>query len=462
MKLKFFIPLLSLLLAPALCAAPALIPQPVEVHEQAGTFTWKAGTPIRAPAEAAAQVGLLRAAAPAGWANAIQTIRQLAPPARLGQPSADALALPCIVVKDAPRLAWRGLLLDCSRRFYTKEEVKQFIDAMALHKLNVFQWHLTDDNGWRLEIKKYPKLTSVGAWRGQDEERYGGFYTQDDAREVVAYAAARGITVVPEIEMPGHSTAALAAYPQYSNTGGPFQVMASVFIAPPDVFDVSNPETYTFFTDVLKEVAAIFPSPYIHIGGDEVNHAFWLNNPRCQAFMKAHDLKDESALQSYFNRRIQQIVTGLGRKMIGWDEILNGGLAPGATVTSWKGDGMRGLAAAKEGADVVMCPETPLYFDFSYIQNPMEAVYHYSPYPPGMTPEEARHVIGIQGCVWSDHTYSFDQAERGTYPRACALAEIAWSPLAARNYADFQNRMKTHVQRLDALGVKQHIPGSSM
>jgi hexosaminidase len=502
MKIRFAVLFFLMLIRGNAIPDIALIPLPRALTTQSGTFEWHAGAGITAPPDAAASVGLLRnylgplvgkatlvapivfqqkttlsgeayeieitphrvllrAGASAGWNNAIQTLRELMPPDRLSSKSDATLSLPCVVIKDAPRFRWRGLMLDCSRHFFSKEFIERFIDVMALHKLNVFHWHLTDDQGWRLEIKKYPRLTDIGAWRGVGNDRYGGFYTQDDAREIVRYAAESGITVVPEIEMPGHAMAALAAYPELSCTGGPFQVSTNFGQEPPDVFCVGNENVYTFLDNVLTEVAQIFPSEFIHIGGDEVNKSLWHANADCQALMKAQGLKNEDELQSYFIRRVQKILTTKGKRLIGWDEILEGGLAPGATVMSWRGTGAGGLAAIKSNDDVIMSPQTPLYFDYSYSDNSVERVYGYNPVPPELSTEQTAHIIGLQGNIWTEHIPQPEDVEDWTYPRACALAEIAWSASEPRNYHDFWNRLNVHVKRLEALGFKCHDIGLS-
>ncbi|MCH7812843.1 MAG: beta-N-acetylhexosaminidase, partial [Planctomycetes bacterium] len=304
----------------------------------------------------------LRAVTPQGLFRGVQTLKQLLPPtfaATTGQPSAGPWQIPCAVIEDQPRYRWRGLLLDCCRHFMTKEFVKRYIDLLAYHKMNVLHWHLTEDQGWRIEIKKYPKLTEIGAWRGQGDERYGGFYTQDDIREIVAYAASRYVTVVPEIEMPGHSVAALAAYPELSCTGGPFEVSTRWGVHA-DVYCAGNDQTFAFLEDVLSEVIELFPSEFIHIGGDECPKRRWKQCAKCQARIKAEGLADEHALQSYFIRRMEKFLNAKGKRLIGWDEILEGGLAPNATVQSWRG--MKGaVAAAGAGHDVISSPTSHCY-----------------------------------------------------------------------------------------------------
>jgi hexosaminidase len=387
----------------------------------------------------------------------------------------------CVKITDQPRFGWRGLMLDVSRHFFKKDEVKQLLDTMALHKLNTFHWHLADDNGWRIEIKKYPKLTSVGAWRsgvgfglasnsttayGMDG-RYGGFYTQDDIREVVAYAQKRHITIVPEIEIPGHATAALTAYPQFSCSGGPFTIplKGGVFNG---IYNPANDETFKFLDDVLAEVFQLFPGKYIHIGGDEVPKDTWKNSLECQALMKREGLKSEEELQSWFIRRIEKSINAHGRTMIGWSEILQGGLAQNATVMDWIGGGRE---AASQGHDVVMTPTSHCYFDF--YQSPdlatepraaswggvlsLEKVYSFEPIPAKLAPEFQKHILGAQGNVWTEYIPNLKQVEYMTFPRLSALAEVTWSPKNARNFDDFTRRLKVDEQRLDQLGVSYRL-----
>lgn len=491
--LKVLLPLL-LLGSPLAIAGHALIPFPKEIKEDSGNFEWKVGTAIRATPASESSVALLReyfgplvgelsgegsvvfeedarlqgeayeleirqqevilrASGPRGWCPAIQTLRQLLlPPEKLAARPTAALSLPCVRIKDEPRFGWRGIMLDSTLHFYPKGDVLKFIDTMALYKFNVFHWHLTDDGGWRLQIRKYPKLTEVGAWREEKEGRYGGYYTQDDAREIVKYAQARGITVVPEIDMPAHCMAALAAYPELSVKGGPYKVQGKME-SPSDVMDVTKEEVYTFIDEVLGEVVEIFPSPFIHIGGDEVDQRYWKADAEVQAFMQANGLRNEDALQSHFIRRVEKIVSNKCRRMIGWEEIQYGGLAPGAAVMAWRKDGAYGLEATKTGADVVMTPEHPCYFNLSD-QNPLERVYSFEPVPTDMPASQAKHVIGMQGCNWTPHKPAIADVEGQTYPRALAIAERAWSDAGKRDYEDFEKRVKVQLKCLEALGVR--------
>jgi len=408
----------------------------------------------------------LAANSPAGIFYGQQTLRQL---------RTEDGTLPCCRIWDKPRFGWRGLMIDVSRHFFTKAELKHFLDVMAVHKFNVFHWHLVDDQGWRIEIKKYPRLTEVGAWRnginfGLDagasrnyraDGRYGGFFTQDDVREVVAYAADRHITIVPEIEMPGHSCAALAAHPELSCHGGPYSpdlsggIYAGVYCAGQDA-------TFEFLQNILAEVIELFPSQFIHIGGDEVPKDNWKKCPRCQQQIRAEGLKDEHELQSYFIRRIEKFINAQGRRLIGWDEILEGGLAPNATVMSWRGVA-GGIAAANAGHDVVMTPHMDVYLDYYQGKTgqpkaiagftPLEKIYEFDPIPSEIAADKAHHVLGGGGTLWSEYFPNYGHLQYMAYPRACALAETLWSPKESRNLADFKARLKTHTKLLETLGV---------
>jgi hexosaminidase len=420
----------------------------------------------------------LRAAAPRGLLHAAQTLRQLLPAEifRDAPAAGVAWAVPSVLVEDAPRLGWRSLHLDVSRHFFDKAFVLRYLDLMAMHKLNVFHWHLSDDQGWRMEVKKYPRLTTVGAWRTGDRPdtwnygvpvgrdgggpAYGGFYTQDDIREVVAYAAARGIDILPEIEMPGHSRAAITSYPALAcplEDGKPRP-------APNDVYCAGNEETFAFLEGVLDEVVALFPFAYVHVGGDEVNKAFWTACPKCRARMKAEGLPDPHALQSWLMKRMEKHLAAKGRKLIGWDEILEGGLPPAATVMSWRGLG-GGIAAARQGHDVVMTPVAPMYFDaaqgrgpdepktIGYAPNPIQRVYAFNPVPAELTPEQARHVIGAGATAWTEWMFAPARVEFMVWPRACAMAEVAWTAPARQDFDSFAARLAVHTNRLAARGV---------
>jgi len=389
---------------------------------------------------------------------------------RAGEVSSATLG--CRTIHDAPRFSWRGMHLDVCRHFFPIEFVKKYIDLLARYKMNRFHWHLTDDQGWRIEIKKYPKLTEVGAWRSgsqygpysqrtYDSTRYGGFYTQEQIREVVAYAQARHVTVVPEIEMPGHALAALAAYPELSCTGGPFEVAKGWGVFE-DVF-CPKEETFTFLENVLSEVIDLFPSAYIHIGGDECPKERWKQCSHCQQLMKQKGLKDEHELQSFFIQRIERYVNSKGRKIIGWDEILEGGLAPNAAVMSWRGT-EGGIAAAQQSHPVVMSPGTHCYFDHYQgepVNEPLaiggyttvQKTYAFEPVPSALSAKEAAFILGAQGNVWTEYILSPEHVEYMAVPRMLALAEVLWSPRSARNEADFVRRLRSEFPTLSALNV---------
>jgi len=422
---------------------------------------------------------VIRAPTQAGLFYGVQTLFQLLPPEIFSTNLVTNVdwQMPCVQIEDWPRFKWRGLLLDVSRHFFNKSEVETILDAMALQKLNTFHWHLTDDQGWRIEIKKYPRLTRVGAWRsgvgfGLDPKsttaygpdgRYGGFYTQADIRDVVAYAAARHITIVPEIEMPGHSTAALAAYPQFSCTGGPFTngTTSGIFQG---IYNPANDETFKFLDDVLTEVIQLFPGKYVHIGGDEVPKETWKNSPECQALMKREGLKNEDELQSWFTRRIETFVSAHGRTMIGWSEILQGGLPQNAAVMDWIG-GAREAASA--GHDVVMTPTAYCYFDFyqssNHVTEPKAAawggpltlnkMYAFDPMPTNVPPQLQSYILGAQGNLWTEQIPNLKHAEYMIFPRACALAEVTWSAKDTHDWDDFMSRLQIQARRLAQLGI---------
>ncbi|OGD10355.1 MAG: hypothetical protein A2Y86_04055 [Candidatus Aminicenantes bacterium RBG_13_62_12] len=389
----------------------------------------------------------LEANAAAGLFYGVQTLRQVLRLEPEGTPS-----LPCLNVTDRPRFGWRGMLLDCSRHFMSKEFIKRSIDLLAVHKMNRFHWHLTDDQGWRVEIKKYPLLTEIGAWRSDDAGiRYGGFYTQDDIREVVSYARSRFVTVIPEIEMPGHSVAALASYPELSCTGGPFEVQ-TMWGVHKDVLCAGSDGTFAFLENVLSEVIELFPSPYVHIGGDEVPKDRWKACFRCQARIRAEGLKGENELQSYFIRRVEKFLNSKGRRLIGWDEILEGGLAPDATVQSWRGfDGA--LAAARSGHDTIVSPVSHAYFDFDLRRLDLRQVYTFEPVPIGLSADEARHVLGGECNIWTEYAPQ-DAIDGKMFPRILAMAECLWTPARDRDFSDFRRRLGAHTPRLEARGVR--------
>jgi len=410
---------------------------------------------------------------PAGLFYGVQTLRQLLP-TQVFSPSLVkdvAWTVPAVEIEDVPRFGWRGSHLDVGRHFMPKDWVLRYIDLLAMHKLNTLHFHLTEDQGWRIEIKKYPELTRVGAWRKDSMltyspptfsgEPHGGFYTQDELREIVAYAAARHINVVPEIEMPGHAQAAISAYPQLGNTGKAPGVRTEWGVSE-DVFNVEEP-TIQFLFDVLDEVLAIFPSRFIHIGGDECPKVQWKASPRAQAKIKELGLKDEHELQSWFIRRMDEWLDARGRRLIGWDEILEGGLAEGAAVMSWRGEA-GGIAAAKAGHDVVMTPGSHTYFDHYQSRTsgephaiggftPLSKVYEYEPIPAELTADEAKHVLGAQYQLWTEYMRDSARVEYMAFPRACAMSEVLWSPREGRDYPAFLGRLTSHLTRLDLLQV---------
>ncbi len=420
---------------------------------------------------------VIQAAAPAGAFYAIQSLRQLLPAAVYREAVVKGVdwQVPAVTIEDRPRFGWRGAHLDVSRYFMPKEFVKKYIDLIALHKMNRFHWHLTDDQGWRLEVKQYPRLTEVGAWRKEtligryrergrafDGVRHGGFYTQDDVREVVQYAAERFVTVVPEIEMPGHSQAIIAAYPELGSTDQPVEVGTFWGVAP--YLLNAEPSTIAFMQNILTEVLDLFPSPWIHVGGDEAEKTQWKSNPRIQARIKELGLQNEAELQSWFIRQMDDFLTRKGRRLIGWDEILEGGLAENATVMSWRG--LEGaIAAARSGHDAVLAPTTHTYFDYYQAKDqskeplaiggfvPLEKVYTWEPMPDMLEPEFHKHILGVQGQLWTEYLPTPKAVEYMAFPRLTALAEVAWTPTAQRKLDEFRTRLAAHLQRLQILDV---------
>lgn len=388
--------------------------------------------------------------------------------------------VPYLTLTDFPRFSWRGLHLDVSRHFFPVDFIKRYIDLMARYKFNTFHWHLTEDQGWRIEIKKYPKLQEVAAFRKEtlighystqphqfDGQRYGGFYTQEEIKDVVAYAAERFVTIVPEIEMPGHALAALSAYPHLGCTGGPYEA-ATLWGVFDDVYCAGKENTFTFLEDVLAEVIELFPGQYIHVGGDECPKTRWKECAQCQKRIKDEGLSDEHELQSYFIQRIEKYLNAKGKKLIGWDEILEGGLAPNATVMSWRGeDG--GIAAAKARHNVVMTPGFALYFDHYQGDpekeplaiggnTPLKKVYSYEPIPESLDQDEQRFILGAQGNVWTEYMKTPEHVEYMTYPRALALAEVVWSPKEARDWNSFVNRLSHQFALLERQNVNFRKP----
>ncbi|MDF9813480.1 beta-N-acetylhexosaminidase [Streptomyces sp. SPB162] len=427
---------------------------------------------------------------PAGVFWGAQTLRQLLGPDafRRAPLAGREWRIPFCHIQDAPRFGWRGLMLDVARHFLPKDAVLRYVDLMAAHKLNVLHLHLTDDQGWRVEIKRYPRLTEVGAWRERtkvglresplwDERPHGGYYTQDDIREIVSYAAQRQITVVPEIDIPGHSQAAIAAYPELGNADvvdtGALPVLTSWGVNP----NVLSPAdgTLRFYEGVFTELLDLFPSEFFHVGGDECPKEQWRASASAQERIKELGLADEDELQSWIIRHFDGWLAERGRRLIGWDEILEGGLAPGAAVSSWRGyEG--GIAAARAGHDVVMCPESHVYLDWRQSDladepvpiarvRTLEDVYRFEPVPAELTGEEAAHVIGTQANAWTEVMDSARVVDYMVFPRLAAVAEVAWSRLPApaeRDWPDFERRMEVHYARLDALGVEYRPPGGPL
>lgn len=515
---------------PAQSRSYSLIPQPVVVTARRGQFVLRANTSLRAPAafsavahrfardisdatnfdllvrppsteptnaivlrrdtklapeaytlDVSAKSVTIRAATPAGAFYALESLKQLFPADiyRDAPVAGTEWIAPAVHIEDAPRFSWRGMHLDVTRHFMPKEFVKKYIDLLARHKMNRFHWHLTDDQGWRIEIRKYPLLADVGGCRAQtlvgsyvadptkrifDGIRHCGFYTQDDIREIVAYAAERFITVVPEIEMPGHAQAAIAAYPQLG-------VHPDTTISPWGVWGVSefilnaDASTVTFMQNVLTEVLALFPGAWIHVGGDEAAKTQWQQSPAILARIHELGLKDEHELQSWFIRQMDNFLTARGRRLIGWDEILEGGLAGNATVMSWRGVN-GGIAAAQAGHDVVMAPNSHTYFDYLQSRNrkteplsiggflPLDTVYAFEPVPAVLSADEAKHVLGAQAQLWTEYLPDPKAVEYMMFPRAAALAEVVWSPASERNYSNFLARLQIHLRRLQAMDVK--------
>ena len=430
---------------------------------------------------------IITAADAAGLFYGVQTLLQLLPAAIESKKvqSQASWSLPAVTITDYPRFGWRGLMFDVSRHFFTKEQVKDFIDQMARYKFNLLHLHLTDDQGWRIEIKSYPKLTEVGAWNVQktgtfnkftapadDEPRnFGGFFTQDDIRELVAYAASRFVNILPEIDVPGHSLAALAAYPELSCTPGVYKVNSGepFMVWPPkghfyglidNTLCPANDKVYAFLDKVFGEVAALFPFQYIHMGGDETARNFWEKSEEIKTLMKKENLKDLNEVQSYFVKRVEKIVASKGKKLIGWDEILEGGLAPNATVMSWRGI-KGGIEATKLGHEVVMSPTNFVYLDYMqgdaaveppvYASLRLKTTYEFNPVPEGV---DEKLIKGGQGNLWTEQVYNMRHLQYMIWPRAFAVAESVWSPNSRKNWPDFTNRVEKHFDRYTVAGIK--------
>ena len=422
----------------------------------------------------------LAASAPSGAVYGVQTLLQLMDPEVFSEEASglEPCSIPCLKITDAPKFGWRGMHLDAARHFMPLEFIKKYIDLLAMHKMNVFHWHLTEDQGWRIEIKKYPKLTEVGAYRKETIEghlgeaessgkvvmdgiKHGGFYTQDEIREVVEYAAERFVTVVPEIDMPGHMQAAIASYPELGCTGKQLEVMTKWGVSE----NILNPEdsTVQVMKDILSEVMELFPSPFIHIGGDEVPKKQWEESQRIQKLRKERGLKDMREMQSWFIRQMDDFLTNCGRRLIGWDEILEGGLARYAAVMSWRGP-EGAVKAAAMGHEAVMADNDYTYFD--YYQGPeeteplaiggnlpIEKVYEFNPVPESINAEAAEYILGGQGQVWTEYMKTPEHVEYMAFPRVCALTESLWTADSERSFSEFKERLQEHLKRLDAMKV---------
>ena len=417
----------------------------------------------------------IRASHPQGAFYAVQSLRQLLPVNfEDGSFNEEAIKIPCVLIEDEPQFSYRGMHLDVSRHMFSVDFIKKYIDALAMLKMNTFHWHLTDDQGWRIEIKKYPKLNKIAAYRNEtlighyneqpqqfDGKIYGGYYTQEEIKDVVNHAQNRFISVIPEIEMPGHAQAAIAAYPELGCSGKSIEV-ATKWGVFEDIY-CTKEGTFTFLEDVLDEVLELFPSNYIHIGGDEAPKTSWKNCKVCQAKIKSEGLKDEHELQSYFIKRVEAFLNTKGRQIIGWDEILEGGLAPNATVMSWRGTA-GAVEAARSGHHVIMTPTSHCYFDYYQSENddeptaiggflPLEKVYGFNPIPDELTIEEAEYISGAQGNVWTEYITTDKEVEYMVFPRILALSEVVWSNAKQKNYKGFLSRVENFQKRLETLSI---------
>lgn len=469
--------------------------KPVVKSESGGNITFTTDTSLEEEAyslDVSPGAIAIKAASGAGFFYALQSLKQLLPPSfHSSELQANTVwAIPSVTIKDAPALSWRGYMLDVSRHFFDKEQIKEVIDFMAELKLNRFHWHLTDDQGWRVEIKSYPKLTEVGAWRmdyntsdesvarwwGRPKQKpgekptYGGFYTQKDIKEIVAYAKERYIEIIPEIDMPGHAQATIAAYPEigcvnaapYVATGG---------VVKNNTYNPGKEETFVFAEKMLNEIMDLFPFQYVHIGGDECNKSQWRVDPHAQRRIKEEGLKDENELQSYFIKRIEKIINARGRSMIGWDEILEGGLAPNATVMSWRGE-RGGVASVKAGHEVIMSPNSYCYLDLRQGHDDLEpnlgygklllsASYNYKVVPDALTREEGKLIKGIQGNLWSESISDWSKLTYMTFPRLHALAEVGWTSYEKRDWDSFADRLQIQFKKMDAQGVRYAVSAFS-
>ncbi len=437
---------------------PALIPAPESIEMLPGSYVVPASGSKKIPAKRKLDPSLrslgeegyqleilstgitIRAFRPAGLFYGEQTLRQLGGP-----------VFPCLRIKDRPRYAWRGFMLDCCRHFLPLKAILKQIDLLAFHKMNRFHWHLTEDQAWRLEIKKYPRLTEVGAWRQKNGKRYGGFYTQSQVKEVLAYAKARHITVVPEIEMPGHARAALAAYPELSCCGGASEVPGEWGIHK-DVYCAGKESTFRFIEGVLDEVCALFPGPYVHIGGDECPKDRWRSHSLDQTRMLEQGLKDERQLQSWFLRRVHAMLKARGKRMIGWDEIHQGGV-PGDSIVQWWLDPQAVREAARQGHSVIASPHLNTYLDYGHSTTTRHRLYSFDLHPPGLEKRHWKHILGGEAPLWTEGVPNAERAEYRSWPRLCALSENLWTQASAKNFRSFEDRLQVHKMRLKALKV---------
>lgn len=391
---------------------------------------------------------IIEASSPNGIMHGIQSLRQIVP--IYENIYSKKISINCLEIHDFPRFKWRGLLLDCCRHFMQKDFVKRYIDLLAFHKMNILHWHLTEDQGWRIEIEKYPKLTEIGAWReNKDGEKYGGFYTKKDIKEIVLYAENRGIEIVPEIELPGHSVAAIASYPHLSCTGDSISVETDWGVFK-DIYCAGNDSVFTFLEDVLEEVIELFPSKYIHIGGDEAPKYHWENCSKCQKRIIDNNLKDEHKLQSYFIKRISNFLKTKNKRLIGWDEIIEGGIPENAIIQSWRGmEG--GIIAAKNQNQAIMSPTSHCYFDYDLDAINLEKVYSFEPIPQQLTQSESKFIIGGECNMWSERAPQ-ELIDSKVFPRILAMSEVLWSE-KEKDYTEFSNRIEKHYPKLDKLGV---------
>ncbi|MCP4640782.1 MAG: beta-N-acetylhexosaminidase [bacterium] len=407
---------------------------------------------------------LIEAHAPAGVFYGCQTLRQLLPPAILSDCRAGGVdwSVPCLEIEDVPRYSWRGLMLDPGHNFLTVEFTKRYIDVMAYYKMNRLHWHLTDI-GWAIEIEKYPELTDIERWPAVTprwRRAYGkcirGFYSQDEVREVVAYAAARHIMVIPEIELPGHACAALGSYPELGCPNAAPAAKVDSWRDYPSVYCAGSDQTFEFLETVFDEVLELFPAPWVHVGGDERVKGHWAKCPKCQARIKAEGLKDEDELQSYFVKRMETYLNGKDRRLVGWTEIAEGGLASSATLQSWL-EMSKGADAASHGHDVIMSPHNSCYLNYSHTKTPVAKTYAFEPTPSELAADKASHILGVEACIWGFPQHRLD---RLVFPRLCAIAEVGWSPEDARDWDDFSGRLRAHGRRLDEFGIDYHRDAS--